>query len=160
MPVSEYVLNLRRRIGHEVLVLPGVSAAVFDADDRLLLARHVAGDQWGFIGGGIEPFEEPLDALRRELMEETGADGDVLGVVGSYGGHRLAATYPNGDQVSYVTTVYACRLNSGIQWLEQEEVSELGWFGRSEIDALDRFDWIDDVVDDAFAWWAARQTPR
>lgn len=154
MPASEYVLNLRRRIGHEVVLLPGVTAAVFDDEDCLLLARHVAGDTWGFIGGGIEPFEEPVDAVRRELMEETGADGHVLGVIGSYGGSRLAATYPNGDQVSYVTTAYACRLNSGIQWLEQEEVSQLGWFTRAEIATLDRFEWIDDVVDDAFAWFA------
>jgi 8-oxo-dGTP pyrophosphatase MutT (NUDIX family) len=155
MPTSDYVSHLRRHIGHDLVLLPGVTAAVFDDDGRLLLARHVAGDRWGFIGGGIEPLEEPLDAVRRELLEETGADGHVLGVVGSYGGRRLAATYPNGDQVSYVTTVYACRLNSGIQWLEQEEVSQLGWFTRAEISALDRFDWIDDVVDDAFAWWAA-----
>jgi 8-oxo-dGTP pyrophosphatase MutT (NUDIX family) len=160
MPASDYVLNLRRRIGHEVVLLPGVTAAVFDGQDRLLLARHVPGDKWGFIGGGIEPFEEPLDAVRRELMEETGADGDVLGIVGSYGGQRLAATYPNGDRVSYVTTVYACRLKTGTQWLEQDEVSELGWFRRAEIDALDRFPWIDDVVNDAFAWWAARPTHR
>ena len=154
MAPSDYVLNLRRRIGHELVLLPGVTAAVFDDDDRLLLARHVAGDPWGFIGGGIEPFEEPVDAVRRELMEETGADGHVLGIVGSYGGSRLATTYPNGDEVAYVTTVYACQLNSGIQWLEQEEVSELGWFTRTEISALDRFEWIDDGVDDAFVWWS------
>ena len=162
MPASDYVSNLRRRIGHELILLPGVTAAVFDDDGRLLLARHVAGDTWGFIGGGIEPFEEPVDAVRRELMEETGADGHVLGIIGSYGGSRLATTCPNGDQVSYVTTVYACRLNSGIQWLEQEEVSELGWFTREEISALDRFEWIDDVVDDAFGWWAqtAQATAR
>jgi NADH pyrophosphatase NudC (nudix superfamily) len=56
--------------------------------------------------------------------------------------------------------VYACRLKTGTQWLEQDEVSELGWFRRAEIDALDRFPWIDDVVNDAFAWWAARPTHR
>ena len=154
MPASDYVTNLRRRIGHELILLPGVTAAVFDDDGRLLLARHVAGDRWGFIGGGIEPFEEPVDAVRRELMEETGADGHVLGVVGSYGGCRLATTYPNGDQVAYVTTVYACRLRSGVHWLEQDEVSQLGWFTRAEISELARFEWIDDVADDAFAWWA------
>jgi 8-oxo-dGTP pyrophosphatase MutT (NUDIX family) len=154
MPASDYVSQLRRHIGHDLVLLPGVTAAVFDDDGRLLLARHVAGDKWGFIGGGIEPFEEPLDAVRRELMEETGADGHVLGVVGSYGGRRLATTCPNGDRVSYVTTVYACRLNSGVQWLEQDEVSQLGWFTRAEISELERFEWIDDVADDASAWWA------
>lgn len=156
MPASDYVSNLRRRIGHDLILLPGVTAAVFDDDGRLLLARHVAGDKWGFIGGGIEPFEEPLDAVRRELMEETGADGQVFGVVGSYGGSRLATVCPNGDEVSYVTTVYACRLSSEVQWLEQDEISQLGWFTRAEISELDRFEWIDDVARDACAWWAGR----
>jgi 8-oxo-dGTP pyrophosphatase MutT (NUDIX family) len=160
MPTSDYVSHLRRHIGHDLVLLPGVTAAVFDDDGRLLLARHVAGDKWGFIGGGIEPFEEPLDAVRRELMEENDADGDVLGVVGSYGGNRLATTYPNGDRVSNVTTVFACRLDAGVQWLGQDEVSQLGWFTRTEIPGLERFDWIDDVVDDAFAWWAARPATR
>ncbi|MEO6201039.1 MAG: NUDIX domain-containing protein [Cryobacterium sp.] len=154
MPASDYVSQLRRQIGHDLVLLPGVAAAVFDHDGRLLLARRRAGTRWGFIGGGIEPFEEPLDAVRRELMQETGADGHVLGVVGSYGGRRLAKTHVNGDRVSYVTTVYACRLNSGVQWLDQAEVSQLGWFTRADISELARFEWIDDVVGDAFAWWA------
>ncbi|WP_051973598.1 NUDIX domain-containing protein [Cryobacterium sp. MLB-32] len=148
MPLSEYVSAIRGMIGSRLLILPGVTAVIVDGAGRYLLARHVAGDRWGFVGGGIEPLEDPRAALRREVQEELGLQVDIVAVLDSYGGADLTNEYPNGDVVSYVTTAYLCRLAEQPPILEKAELSAVGWFFPPEIKQLDRFEWIDRVIDD------------
>ena len=40
---------------------------------KILLSRHKARSTWETQGGHIEPGEQPLDAAKRELFEESGA---------------------------------------------------------------------------------------
>ncbi|MFF0219911.1 NUDIX hydrolase [Streptomyces vinaceus] len=56
-----------------------VRAIVLDEEDRVLLCRFVLREAagpprvlWAAPGGGVDPGEGPLDALRRELREEVG----------------------------------------------------------------------------------------
>lgn len=64
-----------------------VRAVILDDDDRVLLCRFSAPHPavpdgaegvWAAPGGGVEPHENPLEALSRELREET-CPGGVAG---------------------------------------------------------------------------------
>jgi 8-oxo-dGTP diphosphatase len=54
-------------------------------DERLLLCRLAPGEwssvgQWTLPGGGLDFGEPPADAALRELHEETGLSGEILGL--------------------------------------------------------------------------------
>jgi 8-oxo-dGTP diphosphatase len=97
MPIPDHVATLRAHIGHDLLMLPGVSAVVYDENGRILLGRRVDNGAWSLIAGHLEPGEQPADAIVREIREETGVHATVERVVG-VALHPVA--YPNGDHAS------------------------------------------------------------
>ena len=143
--MSDYVRSIRARIGHDLLLLPGVTAVIRD-ENRYLLARDRDTGLWGLVGGGIEPDESPEEAVTREVLEEIGARPSVLGIVGAYGGPKLQTSYPNGDQVSYVTIAYRCTIPADVLRLERAEIIETRWVERDDISRLGRHTWIDQVL--------------
>ncbi len=60
---------------------PAVRALVLDPGGHVLMVRLVFphGAWWVLPGGGIDEGEDVLDALRRELHEETGLTDPVIG---------------------------------------------------------------------------------
>ena len=59
-----------------------VGIIVSDADGRLLLARRVGHPGWQFPQGGLQPREEPEQALYRELHEEVGLTMEQVRLLG------------------------------------------------------------------------------
>jgi ADP-ribose pyrophosphatase YjhB (NUDIX family) len=125
MPISEYIRKLRERIGHGLVQMPCASAVIRD-QGRILLLRRSDNGKWALPGGAIDPGEHPAQALVREVREETGLHvrpTRVLGVVGA-----ARHTYPNGDQVEVIVTVFACDVVGGALECCDGEAVELRYF--------------------------------
>jgi ADP-ribose pyrophosphatase YjhB (NUDIX family) len=133
MPMSDYIRDLRARIGSTVLEIPTASVIAFDHDKRVLLVRHVEGNEWTTPGGMIEPYERPADAAVRETWEETGLHVSLTRVVGVFGGPLCSGTYANGDKVSWVSTVFEARVIGGALRPDGHETLEARYFGRDEV---------------------------
>jgi ADP-ribose pyrophosphatase YjhB (NUDIX family) len=128
MAISPYIRRLRARVGTELLVLPSVAVLPRDEDDRVLLVRILETGRWATIGGAVEPDESPTDAAVREAREEAGVTVRLGPVIAVLGGPEYRMTYPNGDQTSYVVTVFGAEIAEGTPAPDDDETSAVGWF--------------------------------
>jgi ADP-ribose pyrophosphatase len=92
---------------YDVKVEPDTVAVVALTDDEevLLVREYRAGPEELLLelpGGAIDPGEDPLDAARRELLEETGYAGDLRTVA-----KILDCAYSTRERYSFIAT--GCR---------------------------------------------------
>src|SRR5262245_22087495 len=111
-----------------MVIRPGVAAVIFE-DGRVLLQRRDDNGRWGLPGGGVEPGESVRVAIVREVREETGLDVEPLRLIGVYSdpaNHQIA-TYPDGNVIHYVSSVFECAVRGGVLACGDESL-ELGYF--------------------------------
>ena len=104
-------------------------AACVDADGRVLLARRAVDPYagcWDLPGGFVAEYEHPLDALRRELREETGLEVEPVEFLGIW-----TDTYGEGGNGT-LNLCWTARVVSG-DAAPADDVSELAWFPRDEL---------------------------
>lgn len=148
MPMSPYLRSLRAKVGHDLLILPSVTVVVYDAQGRILLARHGDTGAWVLPGGAIEPGERPEEAAIRELEEETGLLVRLVRILGVYGGPEFLVNYSNGDQVTYVMTLYEGQVVGGALGAGEDEVLELQYFARERLAEVKVARWVEVVLPD------------
>ncbi|MHB1992144.1 RNA pyrophosphohydrolase [Metallibacterium scheffleri] len=75
---------------------PNVGIVLLNPDGRVFWARRITRDGWQFPQGGIGSDETPLEAMHRELTEETGLGATQVEVLASTPGwlrYRLPHRY-------------------------------------------------------------------
>jgi 8-oxo-dGTP pyrophosphatase MutT (NUDIX family) len=151
MAISEYLRQLRKKVGSELILTPSVAILTFDEQDRVLLVRQRENRIWGTPGGSIDPFETPADAAVREMWEETGLYVEPIRILGAYGGNEnFHWQYNNGDEVIYVTIAFEAKVIGGELKPQDREILELRYFSQDEIELLDTHDWVKMILNDAF----------
>lgn len=130
MPVPDFIVELRRAVGHAPLWLPGVTAVTIRNREVLLVKRSDNG-AWTAVTGIVEPGENPADCAAREVSEETGVSARAA---------RLAwvhvtrpTVHANGDQAQYLDHVFRMRWLSGEPFAADDESTAAAWF---DLDAL------------------------
>lgn len=126
MPTPRFILDLRNKIGNDLLLLPGVTGVVLNDAGQILLLKTKNFDVWMPIGGCVEPDEEPADCIVREIEEETAVRAEVVALVNVDALGKV--TYPNGDRVNFVTTTYLCRAIGGEPRVNDDEATEVRYF--------------------------------
>lgn len=134
--MKSYIQALREKVGPGLLLCPSVAAVIVDSDGRVLLQEKASGEGWSLPAGAIEPGETPVDAVIREVMEETGYPVSVERILGVFGGEAFRYTYPNGDHVEYVVTLYRCRIVGSQQPITDGETKSLRYFSPADMPDL------------------------
>jgi ADP-ribose pyrophosphatase YjhB (NUDIX family) len=131
MPVPEYVARLRRKIGHDLLWLPGVTAVVLDGAGSVLLVRRADNGRWAPVTGIVDPGEQPAVCAVREVAEETCVVARVQRLVSVIA--QEPVTHAGGDRAQYLDMTFRCAYVSGTPAVGDDESVEVRWF---PVDAL------------------------
>lgn len=134
MPIPDFIVDLRRSIGHAPLPLVGVTAVIV-RDRRVLLGHRSDNGALTPITGIVDPGEEPATAAAREALEEAGV---VIRVDRLAWVHQIPRiTYANGDQNDYLDLTFRCSWLSGDAWPADGEMTAVGWYPLDALDDLD-----------------------
>ncbi|WP_291377736.1 NUDIX domain-containing protein [Demequina sp.] len=130
MPTPDFVLDLRAKVGHDLLWMPGVTAVVLrdtpSGGREVLLVKRADTGAWTPVTGIVDPGEQPAVAGAREVLEEA----DVVA-------HAQALTsvrslepmqYANGDRAQYLDLTFRFRYVSGDPHPADGENTDAGWF--------------------------------
>jgi 8-oxo-dGTP diphosphatase len=114
------------------------AGALVVRDGRVLLVRRAfepfAG-WWDVPGGFLDAGEHPVDAVKRELKEETGLEIEPTRLVGVY-----MDTYGDGpDADDTMNLYYECEVVGG-DLRPGDDALEIGWFGPDALPSEIAFD--------------------
>jgi mutator protein MutT len=128
-----YLTEIRKLVGHRRIFVPGVRAIILNEAGEILLQRRTDNGLWGLPGGSVELDETLLDALKREVAEETSLNVIDAEPMGIYCGPNQKFAYPNGDKVQCFAIAFIVKQWAGHPQADHAEGSEVRFFPLSQL---------------------------
>ncbi|MCR4327262.1 MAG: NUDIX domain-containing protein [Nanoarchaeota archaeon] len=114
-------------------VVPATTIAIIIKDSKVLLTKRKnvlkENGKWALPGGYISIGEKANDAIAREVKEETGLEFKEIKFL------EYCDEYLPNLKIHCITLVFT-GITTGNEFRESEEVSELRWFDKKEIECM------------------------
>jgi len=131
--MGSYLKSIREHIGSQCVLLPGVRAIILNDREEVLLQRRIDMDCWGLPSGSVELDETALEALKREVREETHLDILQAESMALYSGPSQRFKYPNGDEIQGFSVAFIVRNWSGTPRADGVEGSEVRFWSLNDL---------------------------
>ncbi|MGN7478153.1 NUDIX hydrolase [Solibacillus silvestris] len=128
-----YILNLRKKVGTEPIIMVGACVLIINEHNQLLMQLRRDNGCWGLAGGSMELGETLEEAAIREMHEETGLTANRLQLFGIFSGKEFYYKYPHGDEVYIVATTYICKDYCGSLRFDPDEATDLQFFPLNDL---------------------------
>jgi 8-oxo-dGTP pyrophosphatase MutT (NUDIX family) len=133
MPMSDYVRDLRAKIGTDLMMMPASGGIIINDNNEVLLQLRSDTLTWGIPGGALDPGEEIADCAVREIYEETALHVIPERITSVLAGEDFFHVYPDGNQVAIISVMFRCRPIGGVAKVNDDESLEVRYF---PVDAL------------------------
>jgi 8-oxo-dGTP diphosphatase len=113
--------------GEEHFVAKIAQKVIIEKDGKVLIVRHPNSDKWEIPGGRLNKGELPEDGVKREVLEEIGAEIQLRGLV-------HANTFVHEIEGDHLTLYYSATLaNPDNEFvLEKAEIAEVKWIDQTQ----------------------------
>lgn len=131
--MNPYLQSIRSRLGPQCILLPGVRAIILNDRGEVLLQRRTDMACWGLPSGSVELDETALEALKREVREETGLEVRQAEPMALYSGPSQRFKYPSGDEIQCFSVAFIVRDWAGTPKADGVEGSEVRFWPMSAL---------------------------
>ncbi len=127
MVMEQYFKNIRQKIGHDEIIMPGVAGVLFDETrQKVLLEQRGDGEiGWSLVGGMQNIGESAMTSLIREFKEEAGIDVQIKALIGiDTNFHHI---FPTGDKAQIPMTLFEVEQIGGQLKADGDETLSLSY---------------------------------
>lgn len=112
-----------------------MAAIIENVDREILMIQRTDNGLWALPGGAQDIGESVIEAVRREVMEETGVEIEVTGLSGIYSDPRHVIAYDDGEVRQEFSICFLAKMTGGelrtssesfqVRWVPTDKVDEL-----------------------------------